>query len=478
MARIAFKQLLDNERARLDDDGVLVHEQHRDALSMLLNAAGYCSGKTSPDAAKAVTAYVLHAQLLALRALCKNMRNEQARYEPAIRWCNALPVKTELGDGTPELDGLTYKRPLGAGGYGSIHVYEDADGQEYAVKILSPNDSHIDDDATKKAIAAETMLNFKQECDALVAASNSHSRHVIEGLSALRTDKGKLVMVLEYAPYGSLEKFPDVLLDAERKGLRGEQLYRIKAMLIGDILRGVDAIHRAELIHGDLKPHNIVIGAGGVAKIADFGTAQSGTRFAPSKSPPVDNPRWLGPEVLVAQKSGRELDDIDTRHKEDIEGFFSEQLDLKPKGAATVVRGMTSNRVYQEKAKVTVGAASDLWALGAIAFFLAYDGRDLVDESVSGPQTTAIEEKLLAFRPKQLAVGHTDDDGSVQKGFFMGDDGGDFGGTVNMLIRANPKRRISLDALLAEWPSEEELGGQATRDLIVALASGRWKPAP
>jgi serine/threonine protein kinase len=322
------------------------------------------------------------------------------------------------------------------------------------------------------------MLNFKQECDALVAASKAHSRHVIEGLSALRTDKGKLVMVLEYAPYGSLEKFPDVLLDAERKGLRGEQLYRIKAMLIGDILRGVHAIHGAELIHGDLKPHNIVIGAGGVAKIADFGTAQSGTRFAPSKSPPVDNPRWLGPEVLVAQKSGRELDDIDTRHKEDIEGFFSEQLYLKPKGAATVVRGTTSNRVYQEKAKVTVGAASDLWALGAIAFFLAYDGRDLVDESVSGPQTTAIEEKLLAFRPKQLAVGHTHDDGSVQKGFFMGDDGGDFGGTVNMLIRANPKRRISLDALLAEWPSEEELGGQATRDLIVALASGRWKPAP
>jgi hypothetical protein len=37
---MAFKQLLDNERAILDNDGVLVHEQHHDALSMLLNAAG------------------------------------------------------------------------------------------------------------------------------------------------------------------------------------------------------------------------------------------------------------------------------------------------------------------------------------------------------------------------------------------------------------------------------------------------------
>jgi hypothetical protein len=61
-------------------------------------------------------------------------------------------------------------------------------------------------------------------------------------------------------------------------------------------------------------------------------------------------------------------------------------------------------------------------------------------------------------------------------GYFMADDGGEFAGTVNLLLQRNPKERIKLEDLLKKWPSEEALGGASTRTLIKRLASKKWTP--
>jgi hypothetical protein len=50
---------------------------------------------------------------------------------------------------------------------------------------------------------------------------------------------------------------------------------------------------------------------------------------------------------------------------------------------------------------------------------------------------------------------------------------------VNLLLNADPEeRRAGMDEVMRDWPSEEDLGGQKTRDLIIELASGQWKPSP
>lgn len=40
-----------------------------------------------------------------------------------------------------------------------------------------------------------------------------------------------------------------------------------------DLIQALDCMHRHRLIHGDIKPQNILVDDHGLAKLADFGTA-------------------------------------------------------------------------------------------------------------------------------------------------------------------------------------------------------------
>ena len=73
-------------------------------------------------------------------------------------------------------------------------------------------------------------------------------------------------------------------------------------------------------------------------------------------------------------------------------------------------------------------------------------------------------------------MGNTDEDGSVESGYFMAGDGGEFGGTVNFLLRRNQKERVSLEDLLQKWPSEEALGGPRPAPSLSCSQAANWNP--
>jgi serine/threonine protein kinase len=98
-------------------------------------------------------------------------------------------------------------------------------------------------------------------------------------------------LVMEFVPGGSLQQ------------LTGEPMLPERAIhLIGGAARGAGAAHAAGLVHRDLKPGNIMIGEGDIAKVGDFGIAisEAQERFTATGTA-FGSPHYVSPE----QASGR-----------------------------------------------------------------------------------------------------------------------------------------------------------------------------
>ncbi|KAF8407070.1 hypothetical protein HHK36_006195 [Tetracentron sinense] len=77
------------------------------------------------------------------------------------------------------------------------------------------------------------------------------------------------VLVLEFLK----TDLASVIREAKRNWENGISVGEIKRWMI-QILHGVDACHRNSIVHRDLKPANLLISAGGVLKLADFGQSR------------------------------------------------------------------------------------------------------------------------------------------------------------------------------------------------------------
>jgi serine/threonine-protein kinase len=128
-------------------------------------------------------------------------------------------------------------------------------GREVALKVLR----HV------HARDATFVARFRRE--AVAVASISH-RNVVQVFDQ-GPHEGTLYIAMEYIAGRTLRQ---VRLDS------GGRLPASQAVdLIVQVLRGLDAVHRAGIIHRDIKPDNILVGEDGIARLADFGIATDST---------------------------------------------------------------------------------------------------------------------------------------------------------------------------------------------------------
>ena len=150
----------------------------------------------------------------------------------------------------------SFNDKLGQGGYGSVYKGKLQDGCFVAVKVLKESKGN-----------GEEFVNE--------VASISKTSHVnIVTLKGFCIEGSKRALIYELMPNGSLEKFIYKGNPSNSNHHLGwETLYKIS---IG-IARGLEYLHRgcnSQILHFDIKPHNILLDENFCPKISDFGLAK------------------------------------------------------------------------------------------------------------------------------------------------------------------------------------------------------------
>ncbi|MGA3024935.1 MAG: serine/threonine-protein kinase [Bryobacteraceae bacterium] len=172
------------------------------------------------------------------------------------------------------------ERLLGCGGMGAVYLARRADGQFDQIVALKVMASHL--------AGEEFVRGFRNERQLLAALAHPNITRLLDGGVA---SSGDPYLVMEYVDGQPLDRYC-----AERK-LSVEA--RIRLFL--QVCEAVEFAHRNLIIHGDLKPANILVTADGTVKLLDFGTAKllrdpdgKVTQFA------LLTPRYASPEQLRA----------------------------------------------------------------------------------------------------------------------------------------------------------------------------------
>jgi DNA-binding beta-propeller fold protein YncE len=189
-----------------------------------------------------------------------------------------VAVLTQLAPGS-EFAGHRIDEVIGRGGMGVVYrARHIALGRVVAIKVIAPE--LLDDPVTK-----ERFLN-----EARAAASIDHP-HVIPIFHAGEHD-GVAYLVMRHV------EGEDVRTLVRRSGpLPASRAARIAAQ-VGDAL---DAIHAAGLVHRDVKPANVLLGAGDHVYVTDFGLA----KHVVSTGGTTRSGQWVGTLDFVAPEQIR-----------------------------------------------------------------------------------------------------------------------------------------------------------------------------
>jgi serine/threonine protein kinase len=174
--------------------------------------------------------------------------------------------------------GFELIRRLGAGHFGEVWLVHDTglDAQR-AVKFI-PADKLVDPD------------NFFHEAQVLKASEHPNIVRVEE---TGRMDDGRIYIAMEYLPGGSIADEAEGAFVA---------LTRVKRVMIG-VLRGLEYAHSKGILHRDVKPANILIGANGEGKLSDFGLAlPMGVELSASSFKDYAYLTHMAPELHRARK--------------------------------------------------------------------------------------------------------------------------------------------------------------------------------
>jgi serine/threonine-protein kinase len=177
-------------------------------------------------------------------------------------------------------------RRLGAGGMGQVYLSEDTTLKRFvAIKRMAPHAQTTDADRKR-------LLKEAQRASALNHPNLGAIYDVVE-------HGGELWLVMEYIEGETLRR-------RLKQPISLDEFFAIATQCC----EGLQAAHEKGIIHGDIKPENIMLAPGNRVKILDFGVARrvwkaatpdEATKSMQTMTASGGTPAYMAPEVLLQQ---------------------------------------------------------------------------------------------------------------------------------------------------------------------------------
>ncbi len=196
---------------------------------------------------------------------------------------------------------------LGQGQPGMAQAVEDALGKRYSIEaelgrggmgvVYKAHDTQLDRPVALKFLGS--LLDGNEEYrqrfirEARAAAKVSHPN--IVSVYDVSPEEGRSYIAMEYVDGPNLHRY---------LRQKGKLEVREAVSIVGQACAALEAIHRAGIVHRDVKPDNIIIAKGGLVKLMDFGLAKGADNRMTATNVVMGTPCYMSPE----QTRGEDVD--------------------------------------------------------------------------------------------------------------------------------------------------------------------------
>ncbi|MCZ6785704.1 MAG: protein kinase, partial [Planctomycetota bacterium] len=180
---------------------------------------------------------------------------------------------------------LRIERELGRGAFGTVFLARDSLLHRLvALKVVRTPGGELGGEQREQALKEARLI------------AGLHSPHIVTLYRVHSLPEGTGWMFeMEYVEGGSLHA-----LFKEKRTVPLERTLPIVCAMV----RGLKVAHDRDIVHGDIKPANVLLGKDGEVKLADFGLARFIGDHSLSVSDagqPVGTPSYMAPEVIMGE---------------------------------------------------------------------------------------------------------------------------------------------------------------------------------